>query len=151
MKRLAHLLATLLLGLAVAVSASTASPAQGSAVGTAARASYGDFVGVWVGHTRHLRIRADHTARAVIYDGCCTHVITVKYRTSHPRGDRQRGSLRARVTRVRIFADGYYGPGEAPQRGDVGRFRFRHGVLHDPHTGTTYCGPKAGQTGVCGA
>lgn len=147
MKRSAHLLVALLLGLAAWGSTPAVSNAADSP-GHAAR-SYSDFVGTWYGHTRHLRIRSDHVAREVVYFGCCDHVIDVRYRVSHPHGTPRRGSLRARVTRVHVFDPSAVD--NPPHRGDVGRFRVRHGVLHDPFTGTIYCTLHAAQTGVCGA
>ena len=148
MKRSASLLVALLLGLAAWGSAPAPSHAATSHGAPAARA-YSDFVRTWYGHTRHLRIRSDHTAREVVYSGCCDHVINVRYRVSHPHGTTRRGSLRARVTHVRVFDPGLVT--NPPHRGDRGRFQVHHGVLTDPFTGTNYCTIHAGQTGACGA
>ncbi|GAA3804425.1 hypothetical protein [Nocardioides panacisoli] len=153
MKRSAHLLAALLLGLTAWSSAPAASHAaapHGTAphVAPVAR-SYSDFVRTWYGHTRHLRIRSDHTAREVVYSGCCDHVLNVRYRLGHAHGTTRRGWLHARVTHVRVFDPGLID--NPPHRGDRGRFRVRHGVLTDPFTGTNYCTIHAGQTGACGA
>jgi hypothetical protein len=146
MKRLASLVAAVTALLAFSgVGAASAAPTPDARRATAA--AYDDFVGTFYGHTRHLTVRDDHIAREVIYDGCCTHGITVRYRITASVGDKHNGYLRARVLRVRL---GDW-TGHHPHRGDVKRITVHHGVFVSHHTGTNYCTRRAGMTGVCGA
>ena len=145
MKRLVSLVAATTFALLALPATASAAPTPDSPRATAA--AYDAFVGTFSGHTRHLTVRDDHIAREVIYDGCCTHGITVRYRITASVGDKHDGYLRARVLRVRL--GDWAGP--RPHRGDVRRITVHHGVFVSHHTGTNYCTRRAGMTGACGA
>jgi hypothetical protein len=118
----------------------------------AAQPSFRPYVRDWVGHTRSLDVHRDHTAVEDISDGCCDHVIQVRFVLSDVRGTAERGSVGARVTAVRVDdPDVFDADHPAPQVGDTTRLLLRHGVLHEPLLHASYCDADAEPPGRCGA
>ena len=103
----------------------------------------------WYGHTRVLSVNSDRSGKELIDSGCCEPVLRVWLKYSDPSGDGHDGSLRARVTRVRVLEPKYVE--NPPKVGDVGIYRWQRGVVVSPFSGTNYCGPRASQSGICGA
>jgi hypothetical protein len=115
-------------------------------------AHFHTFVRDWMGHTRGLQIRRDHTATETIDEGGCTHVVTLQLVLDAVRGSTEHASVRARVTQVQVDEPSFFDPQHpAPAVGDVARLKLRHGVLHEPLTGVPYCDQAADVHGRCGA
>jgi hypothetical protein len=145
MKRLAYTIVVICLAFVSALAVAT--PAN---AGTKRAAKV--FTKTWSGHTRTLRVGRHHVAHETIYDGCCDHVIDVKLRLSHFRGNRTSGSARAMVLSVHVFDAAAFSKNNPPPReGQHHRMLLRNGVLSEPFTRTNYCDMRAGRTGACGA
>jgi hypothetical protein len=116
------------------------------------RATLSTFAGTWTGHTRILRISRSGDALEHLDNGCCDHVMDLRFDLSHVRGTRTNASATAKVTKVRVldpsaFVAGY----QPPHVGEVHTLRLRHGVITEPFTTVTYCNFAAGASGKCGA
>jgi hypothetical protein len=131
---------------------SQASPTQGPVATTSRKATLSTFTGLWIGHTRFLRITRKARAKESIGNGCCDQIVDLKLRVSRPRGTARRASIRARVVGVRWHDRSAFDPNRTPPHvGQVKQLRLRHGVITDPLTGATYCNRAAGRRGTCGA
>lgn len=140
---------TLLVTLALAL---TALVSPSAAVAAVAPAPFHAYVRDWVGHTRSLHVRRDHTARESVSAGCCTPEVTLRLALGDVRGSAEHGSVRAEVVSVRVSDPAYFDARHpAPQVGDVARLRLRHGVLREPLTHTVYCDPSVAPRNRCGA
>jgi hypothetical protein len=117
------------------------------------RATLTTFAGTWIGHTRILRISRKGFAKEHIDAGCCDPVLDLWFQLSDVRGTAASASVVVRVTKVHVLDPTAYAPGHAPPR--VGETRVlrlnKQGLITEPLTQTTYCGPAAGATGACGA
>ena len=58
------------------------------ACGGGDRATPRPFAGLWSGHTRRLEISRDGRGREIVDDGCCSRVLTARFRLLHVRGTR---------------------------------------------------------------
>ncbi len=112
------------------------------------RAHLTTFAGVWVGHTRELRIARDGRATEAIGDGCCDPVLNVTFRLSHPGGTPENATAVATVTGVWVRDRSVFGSTRPPRVGERRTIRLRNGVIDDTLTGTTYC---SSGVGTCGA
>lgn len=137
--------------LATAGMLASTSPAAAPASAVSRKARLATFAGLWYGHTRSLTITRKGRAKEVVYDGCCIHVIDVRFQLSRVRGVSSYATARARVTSVRVYKPSYYTTQSPPHAGDVRRLRLRHGVITEPFVGTNYCNKAAGRRGTCGA
>jgi hypothetical protein len=148
-----QLLVTAAVIIAAPVVVSQAAPTHSGPVGGAAhRATRATFAGTWYGHTRSLTISRKGRAKESIDDGCCTHVIDLRFRVSHIRGTASHASARARVTAVHVHDHSYYSKSNPPPHvGERRRLRLGNGVIKEPFTQTTYCSTKADLKGYCGA
>ncbi|MBV8258867.1 MAG: hypothetical protein JO073_13720 [Actinobacteria bacterium] len=116
-----------------------------------ARSPLTPLVGTWIGHTRTLQVTRAGTAREVVDDGCCTFVVALDLKLSHPRRVGRETVATATVVHVRVGDRKSFPPGRKPPRvGDVGTLRLRGQIVTDSLTGDIYCGPRA-RAGACGA
>jgi hypothetical protein len=147
-----RLLATVVLLAAMAGWISVPRPGDGTALAAASRrATLATFAGRWFGHTRSLTITRRGHARESIYDGCCDHVIDLRFRLSRVRGTSNKASALARVTAVHVFDPSSFTPAKpAPKVGERRRLRLRNGVITEPFTHTVFCNEQA-PIGSCGA
>jgi hypothetical protein len=137
-------------GVTVAVAASSAPALKATVDARAAGAAGSDvFAFDWIGHTRDLKILRSGLAKETLYAGCCDHIVDVHFHVGDPHGSLSAGSLRARVTGVKVFDRS--GASRLPRRGQTTRFRIRNGVLTEPLTGIIYCDNAAELKGKCGA
>jgi hypothetical protein len=134
-----------LLGLLVLVcalvAAAAAAPPRPAAVAT--------FVGAWWGHTRSLQISRTGQAREVVDDGCCTRVVTLRFRLLKPSG-----TVNDATAPVRVIAVGRWDVAKPrPRVGQLGRLRLRDGVVVDSLTGANYChaSTRPARARLCGA
>jgi hypothetical protein len=134
------------------VGSQAASRQGGPATSAAQKATRATFAGTWYGHTRGLTISRKGRAKESIDDGCCTHVIDLRFRLSHIRGTSSHASARARVTAVHVRDHRYFSKSNPPPHiGERRRLRLAHGVIKEPFTKTNYCTLKADLKGYCGA
>lgn len=149
-RRLAGGLASLVLLSGAGAQASPVRSAPGVSAGK--RATMRTFAGRWYGHTRGLTVTRRGRARETIFDGCCDHVIDLRFRLRHPHGTTTHAKARARVTSVRVYDKrAFTKQHPAPHVGQTGTVKLRHGVIHDPFTSTTYCTLEQQMKGTCGA
>jgi hypothetical protein len=126
----------------------------GALVATAAAApprpaTVSAFVGDWWGHTRSLQISRTGQAVEVVDDGCCTRVVSLRFRLLRPSGTVQDATVGFRVTSVGRWD----APGPRPRVGQLGRLRLRDGIVVDPLTGANYCNARTrpARARLCGA
>jgi hypothetical protein len=151
--RVIRLVAAAAVIVAVPVVGSQAAYTQtGPATAAARKATRTTFAGTWYGHTRSLTISRKGRAKESIDDGCCTHVIDLRFGLSHIRGTPSHASARARVTAVHVHDHRYFSKSNPPPHvGERRRLRLGHGVIKEPLTHTNYCTLKADLKGYCGA
>jgi hypothetical protein len=110
------------------------------ACGGGHRATAGMFSGTWDGHTRRLVVTSDGRGREIVDSGCCTRVVTARFRFLHVSGTGTKAVATIRFTFVRIdraiFAETNRRP---PRAGQVGTLRLRNGVITDESTTVTFC------------
>ena len=95
----------------------------------------------WGGHDRGLRITSRGRGSETIDAGCCFRAVTLRFRITSVRGTKQRPSASAVVTHVHVYMPSEFTKKyPAPHVGEVGMLRIVDGVLHEPLTGTNYCG-----------
>ena len=98
------------------------------------------FAGTWDGHTRRLVIRADGRGHEIISSGCCTPVVTARFRLLKVSGTQEKVVAAIKFTSVRvdkgIFADSHRAP---PRVGQEATLRLVHGVITDEGTTRTFC------------
>ena len=126
----------------------------GALVATGAAASprpatFSTFAGDWRGHTRSLLITRTGQAGEVVDDGCCTRVISLRFKLLRPSGTVQDTTVAFRVTSVGRWD----APGPRPHVGELGRLRLRDGIVVDLLTGVNYCNARTGpvRARLCGA
>ena len=111
-----------------------------SACGGEAQPSPRMFAGTWDGHTRRLVIRADGRGHEIISSGCCTPVVTARFRLLNASGTKEKAVTTRKFTSVRvdkgIFAESHRPP---PRAGQVATLRLVHGVITDEATTGTFC------------
>jgi len=117
-----------------------------------AKATNATFAGMWIGHTRTLRIKPSGDASEWIDDGCCDHIVDLSFRLTQFDGTPTKAVARGTVTRV-VVADpaGFDQNHPAPVVGETITLRLTGGVLIDLLTNATYCDNAEGSKGTCGA
>ena len=111
----------------------------------------GAFTGRWLGHTRWLRVAGDGTGRERIDANCCQLVLDISFRITRVSHNHHRRWAAFTITEVRLGDSKFFSPtSPAPQGGQTGTLRLRHGVVTDSLTHGTYCNREAGNAGVCG-
>jgi hypothetical protein len=137
--------------LAPVLVAAIASSALGGCGGD--KATLGTFAGGWHAHARSLDITRTGDGHEWFALGLSDFVAELRFRLSRPRGTPHDATATATVTAVRIGDRSVFTAAHPPPRvGESFRIRLRDGVITEPLTGATYCGPgvdwpKAG----CGA
>ncbi len=113
------------------------------------RASRDAFVGTWDGHTRRLVISADGRGREIVDSGCCTRVVTARFRLLNVRGTPTNAVATIRFTFVQInrgiFAETHRTP---PTAGQVAALHLRRGVVKDEATTVTFCAADVDKCGL---
>jgi hypothetical protein len=98
------------------------------------------FAGIWDGHTRRLVIRADGRGREIVSSGCCTPVVTARFRLLKVSGTPETEVAIIKFIAVRvnkgIFAESHRPP---PRAGQVATLRLARGVITDVATTGTFC------------
>lgn len=113
------------------------------------RASVATFAGDWWGHTRSLQVTRTGQAREVVDDGCCTRVVSLRFRLLKPGGTVEDATVPVSVTAV-----GRWDVAKArPRVGQLGRLRLRDGVVVESLTGANYChtSTRPARARLCGA
>ena len=123
-----------------AIALATAAAFLLSACGSEEQTSPRMFAGTWDGHTRRLVIRDDGQGHELISSGCCTPVVTARFRLVNVHGTPERAAATIRFTSVRvdkeIFAESHHAP---PRAGQETTLRLMHGVITDEATTGTFC------------
>jgi hypothetical protein len=113
------------------------------------RATSSAFAGHWWGHTRRLVISPDGRGREIVDDGCCSRVVTARFRLLHVRGTPSKAIATIRFTFVRVdkrvFAALHR---RRPHAGQVATFRLQHGVVTDEATKVTFCAVNVDKCGL---
>jgi hypothetical protein len=113
------------------------------------RATVSSFAGHWSGHTRRLEITRDGRAREIVDDGCCSRVVTARFRILHVAGRPIRAVATIRVTFARVdksvFRELHRRP---PHAGQVGVLRLNQGVVTDELTKVTFCAENVDKCGL---
>jgi hypothetical protein len=135
-----RILGLLVLAGALGATATAASPRP---------ATVSTFGGDWWGHTRSLLITRAGQAEEVVDDGCCTRVISLRFKLLRPSGTVTDATVAFRVTAVRRWD----APGSRPRAGQLGRLRLRDGIVVDLLTGASYCNDRTrpARARLCGA
>jgi hypothetical protein len=119
------------------------------ACGGGDRATPSLFAGHWWGHTRRLEISRDGRGQEIVDDGCCSRVITARFRLLHVRGTRANAVATITFTFARVdkgvFAELHRRPPRAGQRGTL---RLQHGVVKDEVTTVTFCAMNVDKCGL---
>ena len=150
------------LGLSACAAGSGASatpPGSGSSssrpttrVATSSAAGLAPFVGTWNGHTRRLIVHPDGSGTEASNAGCCTRAAYLSFHLDDASGDASDARATLTVTRVRVWDPSAFTPTRpAPRVGQKAVVHLRDGVLTEPVTSLTYCGPSAMARGRCGA
>jgi hypothetical protein len=66
------------------------------------RATPSPFAGHWSGHTRRLEISRDGRGREIVDDGCCSRVVTARFRLLHVKGTPTKAVATIRFTFARV-------------------------------------------------
>jgi hypothetical protein len=134
-----------LLGLLVLVGALVAT----AAAATPRPATVSTFAGDWWGHTRSLLISRTGQAEEVVDDGCCTRVVSLRFKLLRPSGTVKDAGVSFRVTAVGRWD----APRPRPRVGQLGRLRLRDGIIVDLLTRADYCNGRTrpARARLCGA
>lgn len=114
------------------------------------------FAGQWGGHTRGLKITRNGTATENVDDGCCTHVYTIRYKLSNPRGSASRPKITATITSAEVPDPSLFSK-EFPQPkvGQKVTFTIKRtskaDILTTNPRQVTYCRNVKGTASPCGA
>ncbi|WP_157591770.1 hypothetical protein [Solirubrobacter soli] len=114
------------------------------------------FTGQWTGHTRQLKIFSNGTARESVDDGCCTHVYTVRYKLSNPRGTKKRPVITATITSAEVPDPSLFSKTfPEPKVGQKTQFTIKYtdaaDILTTKARKATYCRNGNGTASPCGA
>ena len=112
-------------------------------------ATIATFAGDWWGHTRSLQITPTGQAREVVDDGCCTRVVSLRFRLLKPGGTVTDAAVPIRVTAVGRWDEAT----PRPRIGQLGRLRLRDGIVADSLTGANFChaSTRPVRARLCGA
>jgi hypothetical protein len=120
-----------------------------SGCGGGDRATPSPFAGHWSGHTRRLEISRDGRGREIVDDGCCSRVITARFRLLHVRGTPAKANASIRLTFARVdkgvFAALHRRP---PHAGQVATLRLQSGIVTDEATKVTFCAANVDKCGL---
>jgi hypothetical protein len=120
------------------------------ACGGGNRATPSTFAGHWAGHTRRLEISRDGRGREIVDDGCCSRVVTARFRLLHVKGTPAKAVATVRFTFARVdksvFAALHRRP---PHAGQVATLRLQRGVVTDEATKVTFCAVNVDKCGLC--
>jgi hypothetical protein len=109
----------------------------------------GPFAGHWWGHTRGLEIKADGRGREIVDDGCCSRVVTARFRMMRVNGTSSNAVAQIKFNFVRlnraVFAENHIRPFKS---GQVGTLRLSRGVVTDGLTTVTFCAPNVDKCGA---
>lgn len=142
-------LAALSLGAGVIIAPAAAAPQPVQQA--AEKATIKTFTGTWYAHGASLRVNGKGRAIIRISDGCCTHLLTLKFRLSRVAGTTAKATARARLTSARYSTSTYPPASKRKRVGYVGTLRLRGGVITDPFLKLPWCDEAAANRGVCGA
>jgi hypothetical protein len=119
------------------------------ACGGSHRATPRTFAGFWEGHTRRLEISRDGRGREIVDDGCCSRVVTARFRLLHVRGTPAKAVATIRFTFARVdkavFAALHRRP---PHAGQIGTLSLQRGVVTDEATMVTFCAVNLDKCGL---
>jgi hypothetical protein len=119
------------------------------ACGREHRTKPGPFAGHWWGHTRGLEINADGRGREIVDDGCCSRVVTARFRILRVDGTSSNAVARIKFSFVRlnkaVIAENHVRPFKS---GQVGTLRLSRGVITDGLTTVTFCAPNVDKCGA---
>lgn len=119
------------------------------ACGGGYRSTPSPFPGHWSGHTRRLEISHDGRGREIVDDGCCSRVVTARFRLLHVTGTPAKAFATIRFTFARVdkgvFAALHRRP---PQAGQVATLRLQRGVVTDEATKVTFCAENVDKCGL---
>src|SRR5436190_23455876 len=112
-------------------------------------ATVATFAGDWWGHTRSLLITRSGQAQEVVDDGCCTRVVSLRFRLLRPTGTVKDATVAFRVTAVGRWD----ASSPRPHVGQPGHLRLRDGIVVDLLTDANYCNDRTRpvRARLCGA
>lgn len=120
-----------------------------AACGGGDRAIVGTFAGQWSGHTRRLHIARNGEGREIVDDGCCSRVVTVRFRLLRVRGTPEEAEATTKITFARVDKDVFAAlHRRPPHAGQIGTLRLRRGVLTDESTKVTFCAEDVDKCGL---
>jgi hypothetical protein len=108
------------------------------------KATLATFSGSWQAHAHSLKITRTGNADEWFTMGLGDFVVELRFRLSQPKGTPHDATATATVTAVRIGdMSAFTAAHPAPHVGEFFRIRLRDGVITEPLTGASYCGPCA--------
>jgi hypothetical protein len=138
-----------LYGRAIACFGAFLVPLPLSACGGSDRSTPNRFAGHWSGHTRRLEISHDGRGREIVDDGCCSRVVTARFRLLHVSGTPAKAIATIRFTFARVdkgvLAALHRRPPHAEQ---LGTLRLERGVVTDEVTKVTFCAMNVDKCGL---